>query len=127
LPTVSGHVIYIEDNPSNVKLVERLLRQRPNVRLTHFATGRAGLDAVRALRPDLLLLDRHLPDMTGDQILLELGRSRATESLPVVMLTADAQPAGLEGMHDGLRGYLTKPLNIAEVLRMIDEVLGARE
>ena len=124
-PAVSGHVVYIEDNPSNVKLLERLLRQRPNVRLSHFPTGRAGLEAVRASQPDLLLLDRHLPDMTGDEILIELGRSVHTSGIPVVMLTADAKPAGmLEPGSRGLRAYLTKPLNVSEVLRVIDGLLS---
>jgi CheY-like chemotaxis protein len=127
-PAVSGHVIYIEDNPSNVKLLERLLRQRPNVRLSHFPTGRAGLEAVRVTRPDLLLLDRHLPDMTGDDILVELGRNAQTVAIPVVMLTADAKPAGMpEPGASGLRAYLTKPLNVAEVLRVVDDVLDEVE
>lgn len=123
-PAVSGHIIYIEDNPSNVKLLERLLRQRPNVRLSSFPTGRAGLDAVRSVQPDLLLLDRHLPDMTGDEILIELRRNASTAAIPVVMLTADAKPAAVpEPGASGLRAYLTKPLNVAEVLRVIDEIL----
>lgn len=123
-PAVGGHVIYIEDNPSNVKLLERLLRQRPNVRLTHFPTGESGLEAARVARPDLILLDRHLPDMTGDEILIELGRSPQTASIPVVMLTADAKPAGIpEPGASGLRAYLTKPLNVAEVLRVLDDLL----
>jgi CheY-like chemotaxis protein len=122
-PDVSGNVVYIEDNPSNVKLLERLLRQRPNVRLTHFPSGAAGIEGVRRLRPDLLLLDRHLPDMTGDEILIELGRNPATASVPVVMLTADALSGGHQPI-SGLRGYLTKPLDVGEVLRVVDSILS---
>lgn len=119
-----GSVVYIEDNPSNVKLLENLLRRRPNVRLTSFGTGREGLASMRRDRPHLLLLDRHLPDMTGDEVLRHLAADPHTASIPVVMLTADAmQTAGPELEADNLRAYLTKPLDVVELLQLVDRFL----
>ena len=83
-------VLYIEDNPANVELVTRFLRGKPNIRLRSEASGRVGIESATRDVPDLILLDLHLPDMHGDQVLSELKAEPATAAIPVVVLSADA-------------------------------------
>ena len=77
--SATGCVLYVEDNPSNVKLVERVLARRPGVRLLVAMRGSEGLEIARRQRPDLVLLDRNLPDTTGDHV---LTRRRAIRPRP---------------------------------------------
>jgi PAS domain S-box-containing protein len=126
LPPASGLVLYIEDNRSNVRLMERLLQRRPNVRLLHAATGEEGLSLARETQPDLILLDLHLPDMPGTDVLHHLWQDAAMRRIPVAILSADATPAQARRLKaSGAVAYLTKPLEIREVVKLIDERLGA--
>ena len=86
-------ILYIEDNPANVEVVSRFLKGRPNTRLRSEASGRAGIEYAVRDRPDLILLDLHLPDLHGDQVLSELKAEPATAAIPVVVVSADASPA----------------------------------
>ena len=106
-------VLYVEDNGSNLRLIERLLQRRAGVRLLTAATGREGLEIIRRDRPDLILLDSHLPDVPGSEVLAELHADPATREIPVVVVSADALPASIERMLEaGARAYLTKPLDV---------------
>ena len=73
---------YIEDVPENLRLVERVLKRRPSITLLASASGGAGLDLARERHPDLILLDVHLPDMTGDEVIHGLQASLATSTSP---------------------------------------------
>jgi PAS domain S-box-containing protein len=122
---VSGEVVYIEDNPSNVRLVERVLSQRPDVRLTHAPDGDTGLSLVRARRPGLVLLDLHLPDLPGEYVLRQLFLDSTTRGIPVGVLTADATPAQRRKLlMAGAVAYMTKPLDVAQVLALVDRYLA---
>ena len=118
-------ILYIEDNLSNLRLVEALLKGRAGLTVLSAMQGRVGLDLAGAHRPDLILLDRHLPDMSGDEVFLQLGEDPRTRGIPVVILSADAIPSGMRRLLDaGVRAYLTKPLDIYALLAVIDECLG---
>jgi signal transduction histidine kinase/CheY-like chemotaxis protein len=120
-----GTLLYIEDNLSNVSLMQRLVRRRPGVVLLHARDGRSGVTLVRDRRPDLVFLDLHLPDVAGEEVLRQIWENPATRAIPVVVLSADATPAQKRRLLvSGASGYLTKPFDIGEVLRVIDETLG---
>lgn len=116
-------LLYIEDNASNIKLIERVLVDRPFTLLTAMQ-GELGLDLAREHHPDLILLDLHLPGITGEEVLARLSEDPRTATIPAVVLSADATPQGIERiLAAGAAAYLTKPLDINEFLRLIDEIL----
>jgi signal transduction histidine kinase len=121
----SGTVLYVEDNVSNLHLIRRLLTRRPGVELLHAPDGRAALAVLRERRPNLILLDLHLPDGPGEEILRHVWENPATRSIPVAVLSADATPAQRRRLiASGARTYITKPFDIGEVLRLIDQALS---
>jgi PAS domain S-box-containing protein len=118
-------VLFVEDNPANLRLMERLFQRRPHVRLLTAIQGRIGLELAREHAPDLILLDLNLPDLSGDQLLLRLRRDPALREVPVVMVSGDAIPSQVQRMLDlGAQGYLTKPFDIRELLGVVDEMLS---
>ncbi|MEX2424935.1 MAG: PAS domain S-box protein [Acidimicrobiia bacterium] len=118
-------VIYIEDNLANLRLIERILALRPNITLEASMQGSLGLDLVRQHMPDLVLLDLNLPDMGGRDVLLELRSDPATRQIPVVVISADASEGQIQRLLDaGANGYLTKPVDVVELLRHIDEIFA---
>ena len=119
-------VHYIEDNETNVEVMRGMLAQRPQVTLAVSTLGLDGLQAVRAQRPDLILLDMHLPDVDGLELLRQLQRDPACADIPVMVVSADATPARIEeALAAGARLYLTKPLNLVDFLAMLDDQLEA--
>jgi signal transduction histidine kinase/ActR/RegA family two-component response regulator len=117
-------ILYIEDNLSNLRLVESILSRRPGVTVLSAMQGQVGVDLARSHRPDLILLDRHLPDIAGDEVLRLLQADDSTRSIPVVILSADAIPGGIKRFLDsGARAYLTKPLDVHHLLAVVDETL----
>jgi PAS domain S-box-containing protein len=117
-------VLYIEDNSSNVRLMERILGRRPGVTLVHAGHGQAGIAAAAARRPDLIFLDLHLPDMSGEEVLRQLWGNRELRSIPVIVLSADATPGQVRRvLASGATAYLTKPLDLHKVLTTLDQVL----
>jgi len=120
-------VHYIEDNETNVEVMRGMLIQRPQVDLTVSRNGLDGLADVRARRPDLVLLDMHLPDMDGIELLRHLRSDPSTAEIPVVVVSADALPAQIEAAFDaGATRYLTKPVSVNTVLSVVDELLDAQ-
>jgi CheY-like chemotaxis protein len=117
-------VLYIEDNPANLRLVERVLADRGDLSLISAMDGKAGLDLARHRRPDLVLMDLHLPDIQGQEILRSLRIDPRTSDIPVVVISADATPGQVERLLDaGARDYITKPINVHRFLEVIDEIL----
>jgi CheY-like chemotaxis protein len=85
--------------------------------------GQMGLDMASQHCPDLILLDLHLPDMAGDEVLRRLQKDPRTGSIPVVVLSADANPRQVEKLLEaGARTYLTKPLNVKQLLKILEEI-----
>jgi signal transduction histidine kinase/CheY-like chemotaxis protein len=123
-PEARQVVLYIEDNLANLRLVQNLLGHRPKIEIIPAMQGRLGLELAREHHPVLILLDLHLPDIDGNQVLQELRDDPATTSIPVVILSADATPGQVARLLSaGASGYLTKPLDIRELLRTIDGVV----
>ncbi len=127
-PACRGTVLYVEDNTSNVRLMERVLERRPGVALRHAPNGAAAVALARTARPDLVLLDLHLPDMSGEEVLRQLWEDIDLRRIPVAVLSADATPGQTRRLlAAGAIAYLTKPLNIAQVLRLVDDLLAPRQ
>ena len=126
---MDGHtVLYVEDNLSNLELVQRILARRRGIKLLVAMQGRAGLDLANAHCPDLILLDLHLPDIPGDEVLRRLQEGPCTRQIPVVMVSADATPGQIERLlAAGARDYLTKPLDVKKSLALLDETLTERD
>ena len=102
-----------------------ILAQRQQVKLDVSVTGLDALAAIRRRRPDLILLDMHLPDIDGLELLRHLKTGADTIDIPVVIVSADALPTQVEAaLQAGALRYLTKPVSVAELLATIDEVLG---
>jgi PAS domain S-box-containing protein len=117
-------LLYIEDNISNTQLIERIIARRPDIVLHTVAHGELGLEIARAHRPDLILLDLHLPDLPGWEVLAHLKADPATSTIPVVILSADATPRQIERLRvAGAYAYLTKPLDIRQFITVLDETL----
>jgi signal transduction histidine kinase/CheY-like chemotaxis protein len=123
-PRSQGTVLYIEDNLANLRLVERLVSLRPGLALLSTMQGRQGLELARDHRPDLIVLDLHLPDLLGTEVLARLRAEPRTREIPIVILSADATPNQIRRLRaQGARAYLTKPLDVKEFLTLLDEVL----
>jgi CheY-like chemotaxis protein len=119
-PGAERRILYIEDNLSNLTLVEQILDRYRGVELLSAMQGRLGLDLAAKHLPDLIILDLHLPDISGTDVLKRLKNEHVTRDIPVVMLTADASRAQSE--HARLLGasdYLTKPLDVASFIDVI--------
>ncbi len=122
---LTGVVLYVEDNLSNVRLVEGIVARRPGVRLLAAMQGRIALDLARQHRPDLILMDVHIPDMDGAELLHRFAAEPATASVPVVVISADATPHQAERLlAAGAREYLTKPIRVTTLLAALDRNLG---
>src|SRR5207249_1988717 len=122
--TRRGTVLYIEDNPSNLRLVERVLAEQAAIRFIPAMQGRLGLSLAREHRPDLILVDLHLPDISGEDVLREIRSDPLLARTPVIVLSADATPGQVRRMvAAGARAYLTKPLDVRQLLTHIDQAL----
>jgi CheY-like chemotaxis protein len=117
-------ILQVEDNPTNIRLLERILSRRPNVRLVTVQNGTEALQAAQRVEPSLVLLDVNLPDISGREVLARLRAEPATSHIPVVMLSADASPKLIEKLlASGAAAYVTKPLDVNHFLAVIDDVL----
>jgi CheY-like chemotaxis protein len=121
-------VLYIEDNLSNLQLVERVLSRRPGVRLISAMRPQLGLELAAEHDPDLILLDLHLPDMPGQEVLRRLQAEPRTAQVPVVILSADARPNLIkELLAQGVKAFMTKPLDVKELLGLLNTVATERD
>jgi CheY-like chemotaxis protein len=118
-------ILCIEDDPSNLRLIERILANRPGVRLLKAIQGRMGLDLAREHHPDLIVVDVHLPDIPGDHVIRSLRNGPATARTPVIVTSADATPKQRKRLiAAGATEYLSKPLNVKRFLAAVDEALA---
>lgn len=123
-PETGYTVLYAEDNEVNVALFKQVMSLRPQCRLMVANSGKQALALASMQRPDLVLLDMHLGDMTGFELADALDRNPLTAGLPRVALSADAMPDTIhEARSRGFAAYLTKPLDVVAVLRCLDEVM----
>ena len=120
---VNQAMLYIEDNESNISLVEALLRRRPQIELHVAMTGRDGIRAAIEKQPGLILLDNRLPDATGGEILHELTSAAATAAIPVVVLSSDSGEMIEELLAHGAAESVPKPFDIHQFMSVIDRYL----
>ncbi len=124
-PLVAQTVLYVEDNLSTVALVESIFALRPNIRLLTAMQGGLALDLAREHCPDLILLDLHLPDLNGDDVLVRLREDARTAAIPVVIYSADATERQVSRLLEaGAAAFLTKPARVTEFLMMVDSIMG---
>lgn len=117
-------ILHVDDDSANRRLIQRMLQRRPDVRVVAAADAASGFDLARSEHPAVILLDRHLPDASGDDVLRALRGDPETAHLPVVFLSGDAMPEQIQELLDaGADGYLTKPFDIAELLATVDRLL----
>jgi signal transduction histidine kinase/CheY-like chemotaxis protein len=122
--TTRYSVLCIEDNPSNLKLIEEIFSLRPEIQLLTAVQGTLGLELARQHLPDLLLLDLNLPDLPGEHVLDELRRDPRTAGMSIVVLSADATEAQVKRLlARGADAYLTKPLDVARLLGVLEQTL----
>ena len=108
--------------------MESVITLRPRWRMVVAGHGRLGQELASTAEPDLILLDMDLPDMTGDEVLRHLRADPATNGLPVVILSADANPQQIDRlMAAGADGYLTKPIAVSDILRVLETRDDPRE
>ncbi|HVT12380.1 MAG TPA: ATP-binding protein [Fimbriimonadaceae bacterium] len=123
--SAQGSVLVIEDNRANLRFVREALRRRPNLILHTAANGREGLAKLETLRPDVILLDLCLPDISGVTILEDIRSRSHLSEVAVFVLTADATEAQRQRAEAiGVEGYLTKPLDVRQLLNAIDRSLS---
>jgi PAS domain S-box-containing protein len=125
-PHRDATLLYVEDNLANLSLVETILLSRPGWRTIPALQGQLGVELAREYLPDVILLDLHLPDIPGDEVLRRLRADARTARIPVIVVSADATTGSLERLRAaGADGYLTKPLDVDEFLSVVERFLPA--
>jgi CheY-like chemotaxis protein len=118
-------ILYIEDNVSNLTLMQNLLKEAPQVRLLTAMQGSIGLELARQHRPDLILLDLHLPGLSGEEVLRLLRSDDATSRIPVVVVSADATHHQINRLLTaGADHYITKPIDVRLLVGVLEEMFG---
>jgi PAS domain S-box-containing protein len=121
-------LLYVEDNPANLKLIEQLIARRPDIRLLSARDGNTGIQLARANHPALILMDINLPGISGIEALKILREDPATKHIPVIALSANAMPRDIEkGLQAGFFRYLTKPIKIPEFMETLEAALKSAE
>jgi len=118
-------ILYVEDNMPNLSLMERILTHRPRVKLVAAMQGRLGVELAREHCPDLVLLDLHLPDISGEEALHLLRSDPRTRDIPVIVTSAEADSDSIQRLlAAGADDYLTKPLEVKRFLELVDAYLA---
>jgi PAS domain S-box-containing protein len=118
-------LLYVEDNPANLELVEQLIARRPDLRLLSAADGSLGIEYARACLPEVILMDINLPGLSGVEAMKILRADPATEHIPIIALSANAIPRDIErGLEAGFFNYITKPIMVAKFMDALDAALA---
>jgi signal transduction histidine kinase/AmiR/NasT family two-component response regulator len=117
-------LLYVEDNPANLELVEQLIARRPDLRLLSAADGSLGVEFARAYLPEVILMDINLPGISGIEAMTILRADPATTHIPIIALSANAVPRDIEkAMEAGFFNYLTKPIKVDKFMEALDAAL----
>ena len=121
---VIRHLLYVEDNTANMRLVERLVERRSDIRLLGANTGLRGVEIARESIPDIILMDINLPGLNGFDAMRILAADPRTARIPVVAISANAMPHDVtRGLQAGFFRYLTKPIKVQEFMDTLDAAL----
>ena len=117
-------LLYVEDNPANLELVEQLIARRPDLRLLSAADGNLGIEFARAYQPEVILMDINLPGINGIEAMKILRADPSTRHIPIIALSANAVPRDIKrGLEAGFFTYLTKPIKVNEFMDALDVAL----
>ncbi len=120
----SHTLLYVEDNPANLKLVERIVARHPDIRLLTAVNGNSGVEIARVSRPEVILMDINLPDISGYEALAILRSDPATAHIPIIAVSANAMPHDIErSLKAGFFRYITKPIKVGEFMETLDLAL----
>jgi CheY-like chemotaxis protein len=118
-------LLYVEDNPANLKLVEQIIKRYPDLQLLTAIDGKSGIEVALSSKPDVILMDINLPDMNGFAVLKVLNSNSVTALIPVIAVSANAMPRDIQkGLEAGFNSYITKPIKVAEFVEALDVTLG---
>ena len=121
-------LLYVEDNPANLKLVEQIIARYPKIQLLTAGNGNDGIEIAHASRPDVILIDINLPDISGFEALKILHSDPTTAHIPVIALSANAMPRDIKkGLEAGFFRYITKPIKVTEFTDTLDIALNFAE
>jgi CheY-like chemotaxis protein len=121
-------ILYIEDNPENMSLMETIIGQLTNTKMLTAYNAELGIDLAKRNRPDLILMDLNLPGINGIEALKQLRKKAQTRDIPVIAITAAAMPKDIEkGIKAGFREYITKPIDISNMLQVIEETIDSAQ
>lgn len=124
----SAIVVHIEADHANALLMQCLLSLKTNYTVHHAADGNSGLELCRRVKPDLVITESHLPDMTAYDILQALRSEVATACLPCIVLSGDAMPLNItRALSFGFHDYWTKPIDVWQVLQKIDKAIAGAQ
>jgi PAS domain S-box-containing protein len=117
-------LLYVEDNPANLALIEQLVARRADLRMLSAADGNLGIEFAHAYQPDVILMDIHLPGISGLEAMKILRADPLTAHIPIIALSANALPRDIEmGLASGFFSYLTKPIKLDELTANLDLAL----
>jgi signal transduction histidine kinase/AmiR/NasT family two-component response regulator len=117
-------LLYVEDNPANLDLVEQLIARRPDLRLLSAADGHLGIEFARVYQPEVILMDINLPGISGIEAMQILRADRTTAHIPIIALSANAVPRDIaKGLEAGFFNYLTKPIKVDRFMDALDAAL----
>jgi len=118
-------LLYIEDNPANMKLVEQVIARHPDIKLLTAVNGNNGVEVALKSLPEVILMDINLPDINGFEALKILRADPTTAHIPVIAISANAMPLDIErGLKAGFFRYITKPIKVDEFIEALDVALG---
>jgi PAS domain S-box-containing protein len=125
--TTQKNILYIEDNPTNIRLLEHFFSKYPHIALDIAEEPFMGIYKARSTQPDLVILDINLPGMDGYEVLEVLKNDPSTKTIPVLGLSANAMPYDIErGIKSGFDDYLTKPLDICRLINALNRLLSKK-
>ncbi|HEY9081194.1 MHYT domain-containing protein [Magnetovibrio sp.] len=124
LPGIDGTVLYVEDNPANLSLMEMIVQQVEGLSMISAHNAELGIEMARTQKPDLIIMDINLPGMNGYEALAKLQSLSEIKNIPVIALSANAMPKDIEkGIAAGFRRYLTKPIVVDEIVYIMKDIV----
>lgn len=117
-------MLYVEDNPANLMLVEDIIARRPDIRMLSASDGASGIELARSALPDVILMDINMQGLDGIDVLKVLAETPVTARIPVIALTANAMPDEIaKGLQAGFFRYITKPIKVDAFMDALDVAL----